>query len=207
MKGLIKKDLFILKNNSKWMLIFIFVYILISTNSKGIETFILPFMMAMMCITTFSYDDYNKWDAYALTLPYKKSDIIKSKYIVGLLLIAFAFILIIFISSSIGIFKNTLNFGQIVISSLIGCTSSIIVLSIICPTIIKFGLEKGRIAVMVLSLALSGIFAGIGNIVEVPATTIKLLIDNLHIIIPILSILTLFLSFAISKSIYQKKEF
>ena len=57
----------------------------------------------MIFITTFSYDEYNSWDAYAISMPVSRKDIVKSKYIASIILIFIAVIFTIIISLIIGL--------------------------------------------------------------------------------------------------------
>lgn len=43
-------------------------------------------MFAMMVVTTISCDDLAKWDAYALTMPVTRKEMVLSKYLVMVLL-------------------------------------------------------------------------------------------------------------------------
>ena len=68
MLGLIKKDLFMMKSNIKTLLIILVVYGVMAYQEQMDLSFILPFMSVMIMISTFSYDAYNNWDAYVLSL-------------------------------------------------------------------------------------------------------------------------------------------
>ena len=69
MIGFIKKDLAMIKSNFKLMGILLFFYVVMGLLGEMDISFILPFMSVMIMISTFSYDNYNKWDAYSVTLP------------------------------------------------------------------------------------------------------------------------------------------
>ena len=98
MKGLIKKELLMIKGNLKYALLFLVVFIIISLEDASIIYYIPTFISMMIFITTFSYDEYNSWDAYAISMPVSRKDIVKSKYIASIILIFIAVIFTIIIS-------------------------------------------------------------------------------------------------------------
>ncbi|MDE5540007.1 MAG: ABC-2 transporter permease, partial [Bacilli bacterium] len=87
MLGLIKKDLFMIKSNLKILVILFVVYGLMAYQGEMSLSFVLPFMSVMIMISTFSYDTYNKWDAYSITLPNGRKNSVRAKYLATLLLI------------------------------------------------------------------------------------------------------------------------
>lgn len=207
MKGLIKKDLLLLKNNSKMFIMLLIIYLICSIEADGLESFLVPFMMSMLCISTFSYDEYNKWDAYALTLPESRKNIIKAKYAVGLLMIASSFIVTLLLSIIFGTIRGKLDISNSLNYSLIGIASGLTVISFIFPLIIKFGLEKGRIGIMIASFGFSALMMLLGSIVKIPESTITFLETYATVLVLLVAGLLFTGSYIISKKIYEKKEF
>ncbi len=208
MKGLIKKDLLMIKGNLKYALLFLVVFIIISLEDVSIIYYIPTFISMMIFITTFSYDEYNSWDAYAISMPVSRKDIVKSKYIASIILIFIAVIFTIIISLIIGLIYNNINFQEIIANVLI-CAASIITLeAIMFPLIYKFGVEKGRIGIFV---GIFGIALLIGFLLKnfnVDANNFIVFFDKYYyLIIPITLIIVLVISYLISKKIYWKKEF
>ena len=83
MKGLIIKDILNLKNYMKQLilvLIFFIAYGIFLKNGTFVGTMI-TLMLSMQVITTMSYDEYAKWDKYALTMNINRKDIVLSKYV------------------------------------------------------------------------------------------------------------------------------
>ena len=88
MKGLIIKDILNLKNYMKQLilvLIFFIAYGIFLKNGTFVGTMI-TLMLSMQVITTMSYDEYAKWDKYALTMNINRKDIdkISKEDIVGI---------------------------------------------------------------------------------------------------------------------------
>ena len=209
MKGLIVKDLLMIKGNGKAILTFLFVFCIISLQGNDIIYFVPAFISMMIFMTTFSYDEYNKWDAYAITLPIKKDSIVLSKYIGSISLLLFSLIVTFLIALIIGIINQ--NFDAEYTLTLLGaCGGSIVFLeAIIFPLLIKFGVEKGRIGVFigvfVIAALLGFIFTGID--LENANGFIEFFNNYYYILIPLVAVILMVISYFISKRIYLKKEF
>ena len=208
MKGLIKKDLLMIKGNLKYALLFLVVFIIISLEDVSIIYYIPTFISMMIFITTFSYDEYNSWDAYAISMPVSRKDIVKSKYIASIILIFIAVIFTLIISLIIGLVYNNINFQEIIANVLI-CAASIIILeAIMFPLIYKFGVEKGRIGIFVGIFGMALLIGFLLKNFNVDANNFIVFFDKYYyLIIPITLIIVLVISYLISKKIYWKKEF
>lgn len=209
MLGFVKKDLFILKNNVKSLLIAIAIYAIFIFSNDMDVSFIFPFMVFMLFISTFSYDDYNKWNAFALTLPKGRENIVKGKYVSVILLVFVATLLGSLCSALIFSLKNTLNLEQILSNSITYFITIFIIASIICPLLFKYGSEKGRIVLFVM---IFGIFSMASIARECTDIVISGgMVSFFHqyglILLLFLSILMMIISYVISKRIYLKKEF
>ena len=91
MKGLIKKDLFIIKNNLKIILILFIVFFLTGLKNSTDMSYIPITLSVVLFLSTFSYDEFNKWDAYAITLPNGRVNIVKSKYVATIILVVITY--------------------------------------------------------------------------------------------------------------------
>lgn len=206
MKGLILKDLLNLKGTFKTVgvMILFFAVVFIPAGNDFIFGIII-IMFAMMVITTMSYDDLAKWDAYALTMPVTRKEIVLSKYLVlGILNISGAILSLI-----IGII-GTIIMGRsfsMEILAIIGVIFLIALVfgSLILPLINKFGTEKARLMLFLCILIPMGIIFLLEKTnIPIPTT------DNPWIYLFLLigfTLGSLIISFVISLRIYEKKEF
>lgn len=85
MKGIIKKDLYMIINYCKPYLLFLITFLVFPLIYKGASflsayLFLLP---SMCVITIISFDEKNNWEAYFNQLPIKVEDTILAKYIIG----------------------------------------------------------------------------------------------------------------------------
>ena len=82
------------------MILFI-VFGFMTFNGEMDLSFVLPFMSVVIMISTFSYDVYNKWDAYVITLPNGRKNVVKAKYIATFILIVVSILITILLGRHI----------------------------------------------------------------------------------------------------------
>lgn len=210
MKALILKDLFSLKKHVKWTLLTILFFLVISfVFENGLLLIALAFIFGTIQVTAvFQFDEMSSWDKFANTLPISKADIVKSKYLLGILF-SVAFILIItpvvFISNAL---TTNLPVSSVVSILCLVVFGSLFILSILLPVYINFGTQKGRI--LLFSIVFLPIFS-MGFIVEgISNLQVKMSLETvlrLGYISPIFAIATLVISYLISINVYTRKEY
>ena len=210
MLGLIKKDLLIVKGNIKILGLIIIVFTaLMSINGNNLS-FIPAYLSLTIIMSTFSYEQYNNTDAYIISFPNGKQNLVKSKYISTLIILIVSILLTFLIYLLTGYIKNDLNLKEVLSLSLGSIAAIIILESLLYPIIFKFGIEKARMGFFVGVFAISGIIALLdkeGFKLKIPKYIIAYLDKYYMIIIPIILIIILIVSYKISKKIYMKKEF
>lgn len=207
MKGLIKKDLLLLKHNAKSVLIVLLLFVIFNLKTEGAESFIIAFLAAMLCISTFSYDEFNKWDAYAITMSTKRQNIVKAKYITELILLVTAFSITLIFFCAMGAFKGALHFESTLTYALAGLASAQLTIAVIFPFIFKYGLEKGRILIFTMTVGFSLLVGALSTFIKLPSNILEILDNTLYILLPLGAIVGTVVSYIVSKNIYAKKEF
>ena len=210
MLGLIKKDFLIIKANLKSMVITFIVCLMLAFQGTFDVTFIIPIIGIMLFISTFSYDDFNNWNSYAVTLPDGRRNVVRAKYIASIILTVVLGIIALAIGIGISYIKtNAINLNEI-ISSLMGTAlSSITIISLLYPIVFKFGATNGKIILFAVVFGIGGIVALVSNFIDM-TSVINMIkgLDNYSLIaIPIISVILLGISYLISNKIYQNKEF
>lgn len=210
MKGLIKKDFLLVKSNIKVLMILFIVFGFMTFNGEMDLSFVLPFMSVVIMISTFSYDVNNKWDAYVIALPDGRKNSIKSKYIATIILLFMITIGVSIITATITYIKdNSIDLGTILEMLLATISATIIIQSIMYPVIYKFGLEKARIGIFVGMFGLGFLASLISKFVDFKPILQHLDILNNYwmFILPIVTLVILYVSYKISEKVYLKKEF
>lgn len=209
MLGLIKKDFLLIKANLKSMVIIFIVYLILAFQGTFDVIFIVPLIGIMLFISTFSYDDFNNWNSYAVTLPEGRKNIVRAKYIASIILTVILGIVSLVISIGINYTRtNSINLNEI-ISSLMGTVlSSIIIISLLYPIVFKFGATNGRIILFAVVFGIAGVGALVAQFVDMTfiINMINRLDNNSLISIPVISAILLGISYLISNKIYQNKE-
>ena len=203
MKGLIIKDFINLKKQSKVIGALVIFYLLISITSKNNSMFgaMMLILFAMMPITAISYDEKANWDKYGLTMPVSRTDMVLSKYILGLILSSFALVLNFIAQIFMGTEMNTENITVIFV--IFGI--SILFISLLLPIIFKFGVEKGRMLMIVVLMLPTLIIILLPEIVKTPPSE-EMIVKALYAL-PFIIVIFYLLSIFISVNIYKKKEF
>lgn len=210
MLGFIKKDIAMIKSNFK-ILFILFIFYGVMTFNDGMDiSFILPFICVMIMISTFSYDEYNNWNAYTIALPNGRENSVKAKYLATIIMIlATTLITILFTFLLIYIKKQPIELEKILVTTIGSIFATLLVLSTMYTIIYKFGIEKARIAIFVIVIAFvfaaSFLFSNIDF--SFIGKTLNFLEDYIVLIIIAISILMVYISYRISKKIYLNKEF
>ncbi|VHR81794.1 membrane protein [Clostridioides difficile] len=211
MKGLILKDLLNLKGNVKFILLFIIMFGFMSSLGDGnVNNFIgvIIVLCTTMIVSTFSYDDLNKWDSYVLTMPINRNDIVLSKYLTMLIFSFIGVLVSLIVSVTIGYFKNTLILNETLLINALILSISVCFGSLILPLIYKFGIERARLLMilcfLVPTLALL-VFKSILENISSPIS-IEIILNTLVYSLPFVAILLFVISYFISSKIYSKKE-
>ena len=158
MKGLLLKDLYMMKKNLRSWIVMMLVFIGVSCMDSDTLFFVFyPCMLSgMIPVSLLGYDERGKWDVYAGTLPCSKAQIVSAKYLIGLmvhggvlLLTAVAQGVRMVVMDSFILSEYLAMTGMLV---MLGCASAAITL----PFMFKFGVEKGRMAYYVMVGIISG---------------------------------------------------
>ena len=217
-KGLITKDILQLKSYKRTLIIFIIIFTLTSISGEGGIGNILAIMLTlgfgMFSMASFNYDETNKADRYILTLPLTKKEVVLSKYILVICSTVIGSIIGMILSYIITftITKQMPNIEEIISVGLGGILGIGLVEGIQIPCVYKWGAEKGRIQ-MVIVTAIVGLLAGgiifIGKKanIQLPANNILNILNTfLPLIFIGITIIIYYISYKVSYKIYFKKE-
>ena len=214
MKGLILKDLLFTKENLKILAIMIIGFTLIGFTTEGMPIgFYIPMFCIMICISTFSYDEYNKWDAYAITLPLTKKQIVLSKYLYTLISVIISTLLGLLVSLGIQYFKeHTITMATF--SNLFGTMfGTTIFVALLYPFIYKYGSQKGRMFLFAVVAVIILGFYGVSEILKRMDLSISGIISSSFLdtygiyIFAFIMIIFYVGSYLLSVRFYTKKEF
>ncbi len=163
MKGLILKDLYQTARYCRTMLLILAVFLGVSlVNPDNIFfTFYPCLLCSMIPVSLLSYDERSHWDKFSLALPYTRSQLVASKYIIGLILNAAALAVSLIAYAVRGaIAGQSVTAGELLSVGEFMAAVSMAAPALCLPWIFKLGTEKGRIvfyAAIVLFFGLAGV--------------------------------------------------
>lgn len=179
MKGLLIKDFRLLKNQKNFFIL-VFVMAVFLTIVNGDEstpaTFVLPyvgFVSSFFVLSTISYDEYDNGNAFLFTLPFDRKVYAVEKYLFGIvtggagLLLILAFILVYTVRTA-----GAGNTGETMLTAGVSAALLLLFLAVMIPFQLKFGPEKGRIAMLIVLLGALALIVGIAKITDVDTSVL-----------------------------------
>ena len=209
MKGLLIKDILGLRRYFFSFAVICLAFLILSVLMKTamFVSSILAVLFLMMPLTVFSYDESAKWDAYGLTLPVSRKQIVLSRYVLTLLMLAVGALIGAVFTYGITLLPGVEETSQGMLEVIpVICGMGLIILAVVFPLIYKFGAEKGRylmIAVFLLLMIVTLLFNQISGWKE----QLLPLLVFLPYAAPIVGLAFMAISYWISCRIYENKEF
>ena len=210
MTGFIKKDLLLVKANLKMLMVFTIVFVILAITGTFDLTFVLPFLSIMVFVTTFSYDDYNGWNAYAVSMPGGRKICIKGKYVASVILIILLTLISMIITYLVHLINgDNMSLLELSFPAAISVLSVSLTVSLMYPVIIKFGSTNGRIWLFVIIFIIIGGLGLLSNYVDLSFLDdgMRFFEKNLLWVVPVVSALMMLISYFISEKIFKNKEF
>ena len=207
MKGLLLKDLYMMKKYCKAYLLLIVIFVAVSFASS--ENLFFVFYPCLLCgmipVNLLAYDERSRWLQYSETMPYTKGQIVSGKYVIGLAT-QVSVLLITGIAQAIRMSMNdAFVLGEYLVLMMLLLILSLLASSITLPFMFKLGVEKGRMAYYIMigivcagSIILSNLLSG-GMQEEI----------KLNGILPIICLIGIgiyALSWYLSVAFYKKRE-
>ncbi len=207
MIGFIIKDLLNLKKSFQTMIFFFAVFLLFSVSMKT-PTYLasmITLMLTMTSVSSFTYDDYSKWEKFGRSLPVTKKQIVLSKYLLTLIMALAGSIISAVYILIWQAFNSSASLLENISIVLVMFSVTLIFTSIAIPLIYKFGVEKYRLINLVI---FGGIFLlfmfvfSVYDISQIPESAFFAIL----LCLPVPALLLTGISYTISCRIYNKKE-
>ncbi|MEA5135103.1 MAG: ABC-2 transporter permease [Candidatus Fimivivens sp.] len=206
MKGLLLKDILMLKSYARTLGALLVFYLVFGIVADNIYFFsgMSGILCVMMVISSFSYDNYAKWDQYGASLPVTRADMVGAKYLLALAMTGIgaavtSFMYLVFVLVRKG---DPLAMLPIVLGA---TAAGMFLVSVLLPCIYKFGAEKARLVLMIAGVAIA-LFISLGAWLTPKGINIRTVKVLLLMVLPIAEVVGFFLSYRLSCRIYQRKE-
>ena len=221
MKGLLIKDLKLMKNQKNFFLVILVVIAFLAAGSDDLSfpMGFTAFIGTLFTLSSISYDEFDNGNAFLFSLPITRKQYVLEKYGFGLLLGIGSLLTAVCLLSAVRLVKGELSsVGRL---SEIGFTVLAVLalnwgfLALMLPLQLKFGSEKGRVAI----LGVFGVAAVLGMLASKSAAFFRISVtavwDGLSamgvgmagVLLLVLSFGILVCSMAVSMAIVKKKEF
>lgn len=217
MKGLLIKDFKLMKGRRSF-------FGLIVAMSVGMAAFLeepsfiigyMTFVGVLAAMSTISYDEFDNGNAFLFSMPITRKGYAVEKYGFGLVFGLFFWLLAAVIAMIAGSLRAITSISDMLMTAFLFLPILLLTLSVTTPFQLKFGSEKGRLAMigaaaMIVSICFVAVkAAGLFHIDLISALN-RLSSMNMGMLIMMLlgiGIIVLLLSLSISISIMNKKEF
>ncbi len=202
MKGLLLKDLYQIFRYCRAYLFMAVAFIAVSVFQNDAMFVLYPCVLGgMLPITLLAYDEKEKWEQYAGTLPVSRAQLVGTKYLLGFLIMAVLAVLLVAAQSLRMLMQNSFAVGQLtgLLSLLSG---SLLAPAVVLPFVFRLGVEKGRIAYYVaIGIACGIIVFSVNN----PRDSLSISAAGQPLLV--LASLALYaISWALSVAMYNKRE-
>ena len=218
MKGLLVKDVCILKMQKNVLLILLAMCVVFTVFFES-PTYIVSLMPMYGCIVvlgTLSYDEFDRGYSFLFTLPVSKRGYVKEKYVLGLLFCGGIWLL-----SVLGRLVYVCINGEIPIDVSLFLSYAmpfvlvLILLGVALPVQLKCGNEKGRLAVVAVGLGAFLLIAGFGQLIKwlhIDVTAVlekvsEIGVGTLGVIGLVVLVVFMGISYQVSVHVMEKKEF
>lgn len=207
MKGLIIKEFLGLRRYFRILAVLMVLYIFMSFGMTSVSIFAsVNAILIMICsLSSFSYDSYNHWNEFAMSLPLSRADLVKSKYLFILLLCAFGTAVTLILSLIVGLIIH-LPMQEIFIATLYSALTALFLGALTTPFIYKFGVEKARYILIIIVMIPTLVFVSFGSYLPTLHLPSAQTLTLLAWCSPVFVLAFVFLSYLISKRIFMNKD-
>lgn len=201
MKGLLVKDFLLMIKSKKVILFMLFIGIIGGINDISFATGYILMVLAILSLSTISYDEANHGLNTLFTLPITRSDYVKEKYLFSLIITGIGFVLVAILNC----FSKSGFMETLIILS-----TALLLLALSLPFQLKEGNEKGRIVLFVVVFGCTFLFAFLNQFIPKFFESIESVLNTMDptmfsVGLLIASFILYFISMRISIRVYKNR--
>ena len=166
MKGLLVKDFRLMfQRKGFFCLLFLIAAIMLMGSEANMVIAYLVMVCTMFLVSTVSYDEYDKCYAFLFTLPVDRKTYVIEKYLLGIILgmISWAGGSLLYLVIQ-GVQHNVMTNVMVCTQTLIYISLAMLINDITLPFQLKYGMERGRLAMFLCFGGVAGIVYLIKNV-------------------------------------------
>ncbi len=155
MKALLIKDWKLLMSQKQFFLVTIVIVgaFLFTARNPAFVVSYATIMYTVFTISTISYDDYHNGMSFLMTLPVSRTDYVAEKYTFGILMGSGTSAVVMAAAAAVFKVRDTgLSAEELLLSVMTAMLVAVFFLAFTIPVQLKFGAEKGRMALMAVSM-------------------------------------------------------
>ena len=218
MKGLLIKDIRLMLGQKRFFLIVLGmgVMLMFSGDNPSSSMGYITMLLTIFSLNTISYDEHENGMSFLMTLPITRKIFVQEKYVFagGLAIAAGAFsVILAYVVSTIRNIEVSLS--EILVVGATLSAVSILIFAITLPLMIKFGSDKGRIALFVVFAVIGVLVALLAKAAENPDILLMDIMVNFSemsagmlVFIAVFALILMVLaSYLVTVKIISKKEY
>lgn len=205
MKGLVLKEIYNLKGFGRILGLLVALYAVVGviTGSTAYIWTVLMLLCAMLPMTSSALDDQANWNAYAQCMPVSRTQQVVAKYLMTLI-VAVSLVAVSLLVTLLASLRNTVNWDETFLGMGVSFCMALLLTALLMPAVIKFGVEKARLVIMIGVMLAMILFTGLlGTDVAAQAPVLRII----PYVLPPVAVVLFGLSVLVSVRIYEAKEF
>lgn len=218
MRGLLIKDIKLLLGQKKFFVVVVGmgIFFMLSNGNPVSGVSYITMLLSIFTLSTISYDEFDNGMTFLMTLPIERKTYAREKYVfaglVSLLSAAGTSVLAYIMGM---VMENSIDMTEVVGVACLITLVSWLMLAILIPLQIKFGAEKGRIAMILAMGALFGMFYVLAKVFSSTGADMNGVVVFLTNLKPrqivlgavLVTVIMLIISYTVCVRIMNKKEF
>lgn len=218
MKGLLIKDIKLMLGQKKFFLVVVGlgIFFMLSNENPVSGVSYITMLLSIFTLSTISYDEFDNGMSFLMTLPIERKTYAQEKYVFAGLTSLFSAVGTSVLAYVMGmVMGNPVDMTEVAGVACLIILVSWLMLAITIPLQIKYGAEKGRIAMILAIGALFGIFYVLAKVFSSTGTDMNGVVVFLTSLEPwqivlgavIVTVIMLIISYTICVRIINKKEY
>lgn len=217
MKGLLIKDLMLLKNQMRFFIMFsmLCLFMLFINFNPGYVIGYMTLIFVMFTFTTISYDEFDNGFTFLFTLPVSRKMYVREKYLYGILSGITVWTLVFLLVIIDAVLTGGIAYFDVFTTALTYLIMILLFFAVNLPLQLKYGAEKGRIVLVGVTVSVFAVVFGLAKIVESFDMNLLKAVDTLERmgsvcffgILIAACILIIRISYSVSVKIMEKRQF
>lgn len=217
MAGLMEKDFRILLQRKQAFLVFLVIAVLLSVTQGGAGVVgYLPFISAMLAVSTISYDEFDNGYPFLLTLPITRKSYVAEKYLFCFLTVFCSWIFSVILYVVIDRFQGGKTpISEMLFVSILLLLIAVILMDVMVAVQLKYGSERSRVVIIAIFGICFLVIYALAKLLEKTGVETAVVLENIDripnagivLIVLGVGIVATLISVMISIAVMEKKTF